>query len=151
MINPAGRSGKSFRTAASIFNAQEFATAPGDKDLAVYAQGFLYDPTASTGVVIGLTDAAELLIGLEARLGERYRFYRIAFNVVAFVTLVPVLVLERGLDGPVLVLEPFRSGRKRRRGAGHQNRRQNSASQNPRNYAVRKRHQTVNPYAQLGL
>jgi protein-S-isoprenylcysteine O-methyltransferase Ste14 len=72
------------------------------------------EPTTDNLIVLGIATAAwcalhSTLIGsrwtawLEARLGERYRFYRIAFNAIALATLVPVLMLERALGGPLLV------------------------------------------------
>lgn len=39
---------------------------------------------------------------LRSRLGARYRFYRLFFNVVAVATIVPVVLYARSLDGHVL-------------------------------------------------
>lgn len=70
-------------------------------------------PTPTDLVVLGLLTTAwcvlhSVLIArgwtafLEARLGTHYRFYRVAYNVVALLTLVPVVIFERRLDGPLL-------------------------------------------------
>jgi protein-S-isoprenylcysteine O-methyltransferase Ste14 len=39
---------------------------------------------------------------LKARLGDRYRFYRLVFNGVSIVTLAPLLFYSRQIDAPVL-------------------------------------------------
>lgn len=39
---------------------------------------------------------------LRSRLGTRYRFYRLFFNVVAVATIIPIVLYARSLDGHVL-------------------------------------------------
>ncbi len=39
---------------------------------------------------------------LKRRLGRRFRIYRLIFNLVALVTVIPVIVYEQWLRGPML-------------------------------------------------
>ena len=39
---------------------------------------------------------------LKRLLGSRFRFYRLVFNLVALATLIPVIVFEQSLQGPIL-------------------------------------------------
>lgn len=39
---------------------------------------------------------------LKDRLGDGYRYYRLVYNAVAIVTLIPLLIYSRSLDVPLL-------------------------------------------------
>ena len=56
---------------------------------------------------VAIIDHGELLAcdtpeSLKRRLGKRYRIYRLIFNLVSLVTVIPVIVYEQWLRGPII-------------------------------------------------